>query len=93
VIEGRGDPSFRPPAFPARRKFAFRHAAREPRSNGAIQSFTRETLRPTESSAGGECATDLDAPALRIPLPNCQQHLGAGRHAFRTPIGGDMQRR
>jgi hypothetical protein len=88
-----GGSFFRSTGVSREAQVAFRHAVREPSSNGAIQSFTRETLRPTGSSGGGECATGLDAPALRIPLPNCQQHRGAGRHAFRTTIGGDMQRR
>jgi hypothetical protein len=58
-----------------------------------IRSFTRETFLPVGSSAGCDCATDLGALALRIPLPNCYQHLGAGRHVVCVPVGGAMQRR
>jgi hypothetical protein len=59
----------------------------------AIRSFTRETLLPVGSSVGGECVSRLDAPTPRMPLPNCHQHVGAGRHVIRVPVGGAMQRR
>ena len=59
----------------------------------AIRSFTREIFLPVGSSACGDSATDLAALAPRIPLPNCRQHLGAGRHVVRVPVGGAMQRR
>jgi hypothetical protein len=59
----------------------------------AIRSFTRETFLPVGSSAGSERATDLAALAPRVSLPNCHQHVGAGRHVLRVPVGGAMQRR
>ena len=59
----------------------------------AIRSFTCETLLPVGSSAGGERATDLALLAPWVSLPNCHQHVGAGRHVRRVPVGGAMQRR
>ena len=57
----------------------------------ALRSFTRETSFLMRPSAGGECATELDAPPSWSLLPNCRQHLGVGRHPRRIPAGGAMQ--
>ena len=60
----------------------------QPSGVSRVKLFSR-LGRPTAASV----RLTSTRPRCRFCLPNCHQHLGAGRHAVRTPIGGDMQRR